>query len=183
MELGDSEFERIRDQLTAYEREITRGLRKGDPLLIDKNSLAAFIKKAAIIQRIDREVSKATGLHIVFSEDFVEAYVPRLGYVGIKTVQEVEGLLEKQESLLTRFLIAWFVGPGASRSSLIPGGFALSFLCWSIALEKGGLAALTEFLEKHAFSKTRRPEHLASELLESYRMALRPRQHKFRSGK
>lgn len=173
LELGDAEFKRIRDEVKAYEREVERGITKHRrPLPVDKNSLAAFIKSSEISNQIDSQVHQATRLRIIFSGTFVETFVLRLAYVGVDSINAAERMLVKKERLVTDFLIEWFRGPGARRAQLIPQGIALSFLAWVIVLERGGVHALFEFLNHHAFNKNQNIKKLAADLDHAFQAAL-----------
>jgi putative GTP pyrophosphokinase len=169
LELGDSEFIRIRNELEALDREIAREISDSPAALsVDKNSVAAFIKNSSIISRIENHVSEVVHLRLVFSDDFVEAYVARLAFLRINTIGEAERQLIKRVKVVTKFLIAWFRGAGDGRLNFIPKGISISFLCWAVALEKGGLPALTDFLTKHAFSKNQDIGKLASGMNDAY---------------
>jgi len=135
---------------------------------VDQKSMADFINNSTIIHRIDSNVSKATRLRIVVSDAFVEAYVGRLAYADIHTIEELDCLLGEKESLVTKFVHAWFCGPAGKHSSLIPAGIGISFLCWTIVLDRGGIEALTEFLTQHAFNKTKNPTQKATALRDAY---------------
>jgi hypothetical protein len=138
---------------------------------ISNNSLATLIKNSAIIHRIELAVSEKINLRIVFADAFVEAYVDRLGFLGVSTVENMERLLLEKESFTTKYLIAWFRGPGAGRLQFIPEGISISFLGWIMVLEKGGLPALTDFLTKHAFNKNQDIQKLAANLECAYKQA------------
>jgi hypothetical protein len=109
----------------------------------------------------------------VVSDAFVEAYVGRLAYADIHTIEELDCLLGEKESFVTKFVHAWFCGPAGKHSSLIPAGIGISFLCWTIVLDRGGIEALTEFLTQHAFNSNRDPRTLVSDLENAYEKASR----------
>ena len=136
---------------------------------IDKASLASFIKHSPSIEHIELAVSKAANLRIVFADSFVEAYGDSLDFLGLKNMAQMEELLLRKESFLTRFLTAWFRGAGDGRLNFIPSGISISFLCWTVALEKGGLPALTDFLAKHAFNKNQDIGKLAAGIEGAYK--------------
>jgi ppGpp synthetase/RelA/SpoT-type nucleotidyltranferase len=174
LELGDSEFKRIRGEAKAHVREIERGIfHSPTDLAIDKDSLAAYIKQSPLISRIEAPVLNAIHLRNVSSDAFVEAYVDRLGFLGVKTIGEVEKLLFKRKEFITKYLIAWFRGKGNGRLHFFPQGISISFLGWAMVLEKGGLPALTDFLTKHAFNKNQDVQKLAGEMEFEYKKAKR----------
>ena len=176
LELGDSEFKRIRDELIAIEKEIERGIhRSPTALAIDKNSVAAFVKYSDVISRIETAVSSALHLRIVFSDTFVETYVEKLGFLGVSTIGATEGHLVQKQKIITKFLIAWFRGTGRGRLSFLPAGLSISFLVSAIVLEKGGLAALTDFFARHAFNKNQNIQKLACDVELAYKNASRVR--------
>jgi hypothetical protein len=138
---------------------------------VSKKSLIAFINHSDVIHQIDEWLSKRTSLQVVSSDAFVEAYLTRLSYIGIGSIEATEHLLLKRASFIKQFAMEWFKGPAAERSALIPEGVAISFLGWLVVLEKGGRAALLNFLKKHAFNKNQDIKKLALDLSTAYKKA------------
>ena len=167
LELGDDEFERIRSQLEAYDREITRGKK---PIPVDKNSLTALLSAPRSLLALTRLFSNKAKLRVVFSDTFVETYVPtRFAYVDITTVQQIDKLIRRKEKLVTRFLIAWFLGPGSGRMTLLPKGSRSLFLCWALAItRKAVFPSLAAFVRKHAFNRHQDLAKVAFDLKSSY---------------
>lgn len=124
------------------------------------------------IKGVDERLSQATGIRIEYGDTYINHYLPRLAYVKIDTIEELEQQLRERAALVERFVVAWFKGAGDQRT-ISSGGIAISFLCMSIVLDDGGREALITFLEKSRFRESFSPVDLADGLCDAYKKATR----------
>jgi len=130
--------------------------------IINKNSLAQFIKDSQLVTDIDHTISKAQkpALRIAFSDDFAEFFAERMHLVKIKTIQELEEQLKQREDFLKEFCVGWFKS-SVSVMSFVPRGISISFLSNLLVFEKYGVKGLTKFFEEHRYDKKLNPRKLA----------------------
>lgn len=139
---------------------------------IDIKLVRDLVVNSKVLQDIDCEVAKKTGLRIVFSDDFLEEYLRRVAGLGLESAEIVDQKTKGAQSFISRFAAAWFLGPAKHRSQLIPAGVGISFLCWMTILENSGQSGLAEFLRNYAFNRNRDAAELAAELKSAYDSAV-----------
>jgi putative GTP pyrophosphokinase len=175
LEIGDSEFQEIRDKLIANNVHMNRlTLGSQTPIRIDRNSIAIFIARSQVVRRIDRAVARSAKVPVISSDDFVKLNVSRLRAVGFETLGEVEKAIRHKSAQVRNFLDVWFSTKRGKSHVMVPAGMSLSFLSWMKALDDGGRARLEKILERHAFRrKTVKPSKLANELHAAYEKSKR----------
>jgi len=172
LELGDSEFEQIRNRINAEKTEMLRKIKfRNSPVLIDKDSLGAFVLSSSELKRLDGAIGKAARLPVIYSDSFIETFVARLKDVGFSTIGEIEKDLHNKIAVVRRFGVAWFQTERGKKGQLVPRGFGLSLLALMAVLDAGGEVAMVGFLKKHAFNKKLDQTDTAQHLAAAYKQA------------
>ena len=123
---------------------------------------------------IEQQLSKATRLKIVFADAFAEAYVARLKAVDIGMISDLGDRLKAKQAFVSKFLNVWFLGPDKHKPTIIPQGISVSFLIWTLIIEKGGIDSLIDFVKKYAFNTSRDPVEVAHSFELAYVQAETP---------
>jgi ppGpp synthetase/RelA/SpoT-type nucleotidyltranferase len=102
LETADDEFIRIRDELAAYQTEITERVRdERQTVAIDKISLTALIQEDPLIRRIDERAAAEVGAYLRPPDgDSVELMVINLRHIGIETAAQLRQELAPLEDIL-----------------------------------------------------------------------------------
>ena len=126
---------------------------QNNSLPVNKSSLKRFVRTNRAIGRIDLAIRDAVGKTIVSADEFIATFVKRLLFVGIKTLDQLDRALERDESLVTRSAIGWFKDPKGQNLPLIPSGVGISFLCVALIMRDGkGIAQLRDFWREFKFN-------------------------------
>jgi hypothetical protein len=108
----------------------------------------------------------------VSADRFIEAFVKRLLYAGINTLDQLEQALSREESLVTDCAIGWFKHSRGQRSPLIPSGVSISFLCVVLIMkEKNGVERLLDFWKQFKFDPTANAQEITDAMVDIYRAA------------
>lgn len=130
LELADAEFVGLRGQIHEYQARVATQIRTvPDEVLIDCDSLRAFISEDPLVLELDTRISAAVGLELV--DDIVELDLPlrALNHTGLKTVGAV------REALVAagrRFLL--FFQLSCQRAIQIAGKERAASLCRGASL-------------------------------------------------
>lgn len=152
LEIADDEFTRIREDLIAYEANVESGLDKQpETILIDKTSLELFVDSSSTNHRIVSEIAKRSGIDfntvIPFSG---RDYVRRLYFCNIRTVDELNKLLEENEELTIRFgaTVLTRYSDQFRSGAAIDKSFALPYLCDILVLKQNNIGLLEQYADE-----------------------------------
>jgi len=145
LEMGDDEFKSIRDELEAYAVSIKREIPLApSQVLIDRLSLIAFVSQDSEYQNLDSALAKFAGATLGdIANDYADARVQELQYVGIKTIQELKSALERNGNSIIR-VFKDRVKPGSYTS--LSRGIALFYLAQVLVAKQGNLDATVKAL-------------------------------------
>lgn len=146
LEMGDDEFKSIRDELETYAVNVKREIPIApSKVLIDRLSLIAFVKQDTEYQKLDKALADYAGAELEdITDEYADARVGELQYMGLKTIQELKSALEQEADAVTR-VFRGRITPGSSRS--ISRGIALFYLSQVLIAAGGDLEATVKALE------------------------------------
>ena len=127
---------------------------------LEMRSLTDFINKCPVLGRIDNGISAKTGLEVLHTDRFVEIYLDRMQFLGLKNISEIEPMIKPRE----QFIIAFGIHYDSNRKfrlGFVPRGCGIGILQVMLFLEKVGVEGFEKFLEKHRFDKKENPHELA----------------------
>lgn len=108
LELADTEFVAIRDSLSVYEGSIAEEIAKSPAeVLIDQASLVSYVENSEVVKDLDESIAKITGSKLVMEKQAIASDVPRLHFVGIKTIAELDNLIKENHELIPQFAKIW----------------------------------------------------------------------------
>jgi putative GTP pyrophosphokinase len=103
LELADYEFDGLRKDLGDYSQEIATA--KDINILVDKISLAHFIKHSDVVRLLDDGIQKQTGFELISEDWFTESLVDKLIFVGVLKLSDLEADLIQRFKVISRFAI------------------------------------------------------------------------------
>jgi hypothetical protein len=132
LELVDQEFERIRDELDTYEREVPLRIAEDSSVVaLDKASLASFAASSRIVEEVDRAIGSLRNLSVRHvSARLIELAVARLQALEVHSIRDVESALKTYREEIIAFADAMLPRTRATPVDYIGGGISIFYLCY-----------------------------------------------------
>ncbi|MDQ9171693.1 hypothetical protein Q8A64_14865 [Oxalobacteraceae bacterium R-40] len=147
LELADSEFIAIRDELANY-NDMVQGQIKSVPNLveIDKSSLNAFVNTNNLVKLLDESIARAGKWQLIKNEDFVANTVDKLHFAGISTIAKLENALIENSNIIKKFASIW-LNDSEFNTSTAASGISLHYLIYIKSSREGGKKKLEEYFD------------------------------------
>lgn len=163
LEVADEKFVRIRDEIFDYGREVRERISEGtaDELLIDGVSLDEYIKLNKDIKEFTAELaSLCENCEVSYISPSI--YLEQLKFLKVKTLGDMEKLLERNRDLAKKFAMKMFE---STDLDILSTNVALRFLCRA-ELINGGYSKedIVEFMML-TYNDIQRSERQAKRLL------------------
>lgn len=112
LEMADDLFVRLRHELDKHQDETKATIEGGDSagqILIDQDSLAAFVQSSKQVARFDALIAKARNVAVQDHIDpqFLGQQARRLSALGFRSIEALSSYLEQNAELLARFIEQW----------------------------------------------------------------------------
>lgn len=146
LELADSEFCAIRDQLNSYEVNLPEIIQQ-DPeeKALDLPILKLLAASDDDVKRLDQEVVAGTGASIDSLDGFIMSRtLDKLIYLGVDSVGRLKGLAREHCQDVREFSAYW---TGASLGS-VDVGIGLFYLCYVLVWKGGSESAAIKYVEE-----------------------------------
>lgn len=102
LEIGDSEFTLIRDDLAAYAQQVTEDIQERPSSVgLDDVSLKAFVASDPISIRLDEKIAAYMGATLLDGSNF-QFLAEVLRHAGIQTIEELRTALDTREEFILR---------------------------------------------------------------------------------
>jgi ppGpp synthetase/RelA/SpoT-type nucleotidyltranferase len=165
LEMGDDEFESIRNELETYAVNIKKEIPIApSKVLIDRLSLIAFVTQDIGYQKLDKNLVDYAGAELEdITNEYADSRVGELQYVGLKTIQELKSALEQKPDTVMK-VFKERIRPGAMRS--ISRGITLFYLVQALIAERGDLEGTVKALEDLNIGTPRGRSERAIKLIE-----------------
>ena len=172
LELADSEFVAIRNELAEYQRGISSQIRTApDTVGLDRTSLAAFIQQNLVVARLDQAIAVAAGRTLVErDEESTEHLLGRMLFLGFATVADVEAKLSANEDKLVRFVQRFSIGSTSTDSTFLRG-ISLWYLAFLLLGQQGDHSRILEYLTTGTIGETATRAQLAERIVRAWREA------------
>lgn len=162
LEIADSEFIQIRDDLQAYEKAVPKTIiDTPESVLIDQASIKAFIKNSTQLHEFDQRI--ATIVEAVIYESQNEAYglflMKGFKHFGIETIADIESAIYEFGDLSVQLAGKWLSKP---RSKLM-AGISLFYLFYILAARNKSAKEVLDYSKKVGINlKPKSPEKIVS---------------------
>lgn len=99
LELADDQFMRLRDELSLYSTQVVAKMHDHpEDVALDPISLETFIRRSALIQALDAEISEMRGRPLMGpTKAVLEARVEELQYLGVRNLRDLADVLEQSQ--------------------------------------------------------------------------------------
>jgi ppGpp synthetase/RelA/SpoT-type nucleotidyltranferase len=138
LELADSEFVSIRNQIGDYQRQVAGRIESAPGAVeLDKVSLLELIRSDEATMRLDKKIADTFGWRVRQAEDRVGGDVDKLAYWGLRTVADVKNALQHHRQHIIDLARKWAGKPDdfppTPDTDSVPEGIALFYLCHILA--------------------------------------------------
>ncbi len=177
LEIADEEFVKVREELAAYQDEIRARLdsHRSETVLIDKESVKAFILQNKLARSIAEEIARATHFDVLEHDDIQDFEASRmataLSAAGYETLDRVEADLQRHRPQIIAFAQAYLGGhrdafggddpqleaddeEGAPQGG-VGEAISVMYLCYVTVLSTRNLDVIRTFFERSQFASNR----------------------------
>lgn len=140
LEVADDLFVNLRHELGRHQDETRATIGGGDsadPILIDQDSLAAFVQSSERVAQFDALIARARNVTVQDHIDpqFLGQQAGRLSALGFRSIEDLSSYLDQDAELLARFIEHWLelaysterVGPQGRVAPAVPIGITLYY--------------------------------------------------------
>lgn len=149
LELADSQFIQIRDELEKYSEEVDENLKKDNKdILLDKVSLIKYLSSSELVCNLDNEISVITNSSLNSPSDtIISNHLKNLEFFNINTVDQLEKMLNENKELILKRAQDVSNAPhtAPSRQGLI-AGISIYYGCQVLASKLKNKEGIIEFL-------------------------------------
>jgi putative GTP pyrophosphokinase len=154
LEIADDEFTRLHDSLNKYKSSLEATLKEpGKEFPLNNETLRKYIQQSELIASIEKEISKNTGLEVKQYElpDEISNTVNRLFVLDIKSIKELDNLLQKNRKILIKIASTFL---GTPEKNIKEGGhltasISIFYLCYVILAQRNDLELFQKYLIKY----------------------------------
>jgi putative GTP pyrophosphokinase len=131
LELADSEFSRLRDDLQSYSEQVRKSIdaRQSSDIDIDKVSLEAYIRSESLVIELDQKLGEIGHVEIQGIVANLDTIVSEMLYLGMSKIAHIHDALRTRKELLIKLFEAYqteFLGE--KKVALAGGGLCLHLL-------------------------------------------------------
>lgn len=166
LELGDLEFQGIRDDLVSYAARVSKTIsRAPQSVPLDAQSLTTFVQRNQALRRLDLRVSKYLGVELPKNSP-ISTHADALQCAGLQTIAELNAALKRFGTRTYAFTRMW-LDPAADKT--YTRGRSLFFLSYVLVASTGNLDKIAEYIRcaeiHHGFAST---ADFAAAILDAY---------------
>jgi putative GTP pyrophosphokinase len=145
LEIGDSEFRLIRDDLAAYAKQVTVDIQQRPSSVgLDDVSLKAFLASDPTSMHLDREIASYMGARLDDKYDGL-LLAEMVKYTGIQTIEELQTALETHKEFILK---QYKTRVAKGEVSTLSDGIGIFHLFEVLIAEKNDLAEMERAFEK-----------------------------------
>ncbi|WP_338846062.1 hypothetical protein V8J88_20225 [Massilia sp. W12] len=164
LELADAEFSGIRQALHVYADGLPRQIEQHpEQVELDLLSLQTAYAANPHLKSLDRAVAAVAQAKLTGHTSFVlERALPRLAFLGIKSVAALEQAARAQAARVEAFARAWMAGDTYGSLEV---GISSTYLCYVLAGERQEREFVLDYLAASATFGVRQRERIADNIL------------------
>ncbi len=163
LELADSEFCAIREQLSSYEKGLPEVIRRRPEIaVIDLPTLKIIFEKDPDVIRLDNVIAVEIGAVIERGDSSnLEDFIERLRFFGISTVDSLKGAINENFEAVKRFANYWVEGVLGE----VNVGIGIFYLFYVLVWKRGDHNFAMSYLDRFHIEVSEYRESLAAEIL------------------
>lgn len=173
LETADENFCEIKKSIEIYEEKILNNQNEFFQTDLNLNSLQLFVENSIVIE-LDNYIVNADGhssLDTEIDQNSLSAYLDRLSYFNIKTIEELNNLLTSKKTIIEKFTSKFlanneevFVG-----ESSFPRGITYFYLAYILLIEQNNYDLQIEYINSfHRIDETSSNLDLLNTIKEIY---------------
>ncbi|MDI1321423.1 MAG: hypothetical protein PSV36_01665 [Algoriphagus sp.] len=138
LEVGDTEFERLKSENKKYIRKIGKDIREGNKVEINQPSLKSFLNNNEYLNKAISGLKKDYNIRFVDTNANYTEIIDRLELLGVMDLNYLEKFLEKNSSHFFKFVKLFFEKrTKISKVTTLASNSPLFYLCHFMAATKG----------------------------------------------
>lgn len=143
LEIADTEFTHLRDELTSYESRVADEIKQNaSSVQIDDVSLKAFIESDSMIGQMNRAMAEFVNAKLMDVDHRTLQILPRyLQYIEISTIQELRDAIFARKALI---LGQWRIRMRSRSISALDKGIAIFHLFQVVLAESGDVQSVVK---------------------------------------
>lgn len=164
LELADSEFCGIREQLNSYENKLPHLIeKKPENVLIDLPTIRLLIEKDDDIIQLDKNIENATRAVLIDDRDIgvLSTLVDKLKFLNILNVSELQAAARENLDIVEKFARYWV----QSELGEVSRGIGLFYLCYVLVWKSQDEEVALEYLHSSNIDTYDNREDLAEKIL------------------
>lgn len=170
LEIADSEFMRIRDNLDKYGKEVQSQIESSpEEVFIDKISLHSFLSNDLLVKEIDEEIAEVTKNTLSDEVVHIESYLNYSSYFNLFTISELTQLLMANKKIIVDFAKE-FVDDKVGDLKFNKG-VSLFYLCYVLAGKSEDFETIKKYLIQCNIGIPNEAENTAEQVLNIYLQA------------
>lgn len=173
LEIADSEFLRIRNDLEVYEHKLTERIASQPTIVsIDKLSLESFVTNNSKISEIAQKLTTFMNCKLKNSVETSSEFVERFHYLGIELISEIDALLDKYDTTLIEFAQIWIGVEGIEEdpeSVTLDLSISLFYLCYIILGERQSYEVAFDYFERFGIAEEHEREDMSKKLVDLFK--------------
>lgn len=164
LEVADTEFDRVRDDLEQYRGGVSQKIRQ-DPasVTIDKDSLFAYIMRNKRVHRLDKRIAAVAQARIVYGKAVIGQDVDEVYFAGLRTIADIDRSLDQFGETATRFASLWI----KERYDELHAGICLFYLCY-VLVARRGKARIEDYVKRFNIGDPDELTTLSENVLSTY---------------
>lgn len=154
LELADSEFIAIRDQLHIYNDSVMEEISvRAETADINKDTLVAYLENSAVVSKLDQYVGSLNNWQIASDNTNIAQILDLLDFFDITTVAQFDRILTSNIDTVIKFADAWSNGDRNADAEIFTVGYGISifYLGFFLAADSIDVNKVEVFLEKMRF--------------------------------
>jgi len=161
LELADKEFRTIRDDLKAYEIDVTNKLKnKNEDILIDRISLSKFISISKNLNSLNSAILAVSGCTLCEGILDLDRKIKALDFIGIKFINEIDDAITQEFDLCVEIAKQFLAGVKAVDHSV-----GILYLAYAKIARKEDIDTIYNYAREIGITD---PEYIGGKLLSAY---------------
>ncbi len=145
LEIADSEFIEIRNSLSIYEASVKQEIAKApSEVLVNQASLISYIENSKLVLELDESIAGITESVLVKNKEAIASDIPKLYFVDIKTIAQLDEALIENKELILKFAEIWISN---KKYKDLFHGISIFYLLYVIIGKKKPEQAITYFIK------------------------------------
>lgn len=159
LETADIDFVKIREEQNKYEKSIIETIKQNpEEVELNSTSLKSYIHSSSVVKVIDNDMTSRIGWALKNDPFPVDWHLDKLHFLGIRTIKELDTLLQENQSEIPRFFENWDINKG--HKGVVHKGISIFYLAYVLVAKRNDLAFADTYFRKFIYDNGKGGERL-----------------------